>query len=138
MDPSSPSYSESQSTSSAPVGPSSLKKTLSVNEMVREPTNTSSYTDGGAPGFRALEAIVRPSPVYTHGNVESYGFDLKSCTFTLTLTAPSSTEQSHPTEVFLPDFHFPQSRTSVEVSGGKWQIEFEEVVEGASQQVFKW
>ena len=81
---------------------------------------------------------MRPSPVYTHGSVDAYGFNLKECTFTLTLTSPSPTPQEHPTEVFLPDFHFPQSRTNVEVSGGKWQIEFDELVEGASQQVFRW
>jgi hypothetical protein len=141
LDPSSPSYSESQisSESSKTVGPGSLQKTLSVNEMAQPPTPSMSSGDG-APGFRAAEAYVRPTPVYTHGSVRSYGFDLKACTFTLLLTAPSATPPDHPTEAFLPDFHFPQQQhqTSVEVSGGKWQIEIVEEVEGARQQVFRW
>lgn len=27
-----------------------------------------------------------------------------------------------PTEIFLPEFHFPREETEVEVSGGKWTI----------------
>lgn len=133
LDPSSPSYSESQSERSTPVGPGTLQKTLSVNEM------SPSQTASGAPGgFRAAEAYVRPSPVYTHGTLSSYGFDLKSCTFTVSLSAPSSTPQDHPTEMYLPDFHFPQSQTSVEVTGGKWTIQVAEEIEGAPQQIFRW
>ena len=137
LDPSSPSYSASQSERSAPVGPDSLQKTLSVNSMAQTP---SMNADGDAPGFRAAEAYVRPSPVYTHGNVTSYGFDLKNCTFTLSLAASSPTPQDYPTQCFLPDFHFPQAQTSVEVSGGKWMIEILDEVDGedARQQVFKW
>ena len=137
LDPNSPNYSESQSESSSAVGPDNLKKTLSVNEMV-QPRTPSQAAGDGAPGFRAAEAYVRPSPVYTHGSVSSYGFDLKNCTFHLALISPSSKPQDHPTEVFLPDFHFPQQHTSVESSGGKWMIEVVEEVEGAPQQVFKW
>ena len=138
LDPSSASYSESQSERSAQavVGPGkSLQKTLSVNEMAQTPSRTAE-----APGFRAAEAYIRPTPVSTHGRVDSFGFDLKSCTFTLTLTAPSPTEQDAPTEIFLPDFHFPQQQTAVEVSGGKWTIQVDEVVgvEGAAQQVLRW
>ncbi|KAK5172953.1 karyopherin [Saxophila tyrrhenica] len=137
LDPSSPSYSESQSERSAPVGPGTLQKTLSVNEMVQPITPSTSLADG-APGFRAAEAYIRPSPVCVYGTISSYGFDLKNCTFTLSLTSPSPTPQDSPTEAFLPAFHFPQSETKVEVSGGKWMIETVEQVEGAEQQVFKW
>ena len=141
LDPSSASYSESQSESNAPIKPGSLQKTLSVNSMTAQQPTTPSLADGeGAPGFRAAEAYVRPSPVFTHGTVSSYGFDLKTCTFTLSLTSPSPTPQDHPTEVFLPDFHFPQQhqQTTVETSGGKWTIQIDEEVEGAPQQVFRW
>lgn len=141
LDPSSPSYSASQASSetSKHIRPSNLKKTLSVNEMT-QPHSPALASGEDAPGFRAAEAYVRPTPVNTHGSVKSYGFDLKNCTFTLTLTSPSATPQDYPTEVFLPDFHFPQqnNQTHVEVSGGKWMIEVVEEVEGARQQVFKW
>jgi hypothetical protein len=137
LDPSSPSYSESQSERSAPVGPGTLQKTLSVNEMAR-PNAQSMQSSDTAPGFRAAEAYVRPSPIVTHGSVQSYGFDLKNCTFTFALTATTSTPQDNPTVVFLPSFHFPQQQTHVEVTGGKWQIEVVEEMEGGEYQVFKW
>ncbi|KAF2481840.1 putative glycosyl hydrolase [Neohortaea acidophila] len=136
LDPASPSYSESQSDRSATIGPGSLKKTLSVNQMVRNPSYSVQADE--QPGFRAAEAFVRPSPVYTHGTVDSYGFDLKNCAFTLSLTSPSPTPQDYPTEIILPEFHFPQQYTSVDATGGKWKIEVEEKAEGARQQVFKW
>ena len=136
LDPSSASYSESQNESNAPVTPESLKKTLSVSSMSADQQALSAAD--GAPGFRAAEAYIRPTPVYTHGSVTSFGFDLKNCTFNLSLASPSSTPQDFPTEVFLPDFHFPQQQTSVEASGGKWMIEVVEEVEGAPRQVFRW
>jgi len=132
LDPSSPSYSESQSETNAPVTPGSLQKTLSVD--LRSPSMASE-----GQGYRAAEAYVRPHPELTHGTISSHGFDLKNCTFHLHLTSPSSTPQEHPTVIFLPEFHFPRGgQTTVEVSGGKWEIRVEEEVEGAPQQVLRW
>jgi hypothetical protein len=136
LDPNSPSYSESRSETNAPVSPSSIKKALSVDDM-RTPVSP----NGAAPGFRAAESYIRPHPTFTHGTITSHGFDLKSCTFHLSLTATSSTPQEFPTEIYLPEWHFPQTPahlTMVEVSGGKWEIGMQEVVEGAEQQVLKW
>jgi len=139
VDPSHPSYSESQREGTVPATPGSIQKTLSIDGMSRNGPPSSSADDGPA-GFRAAEAYVRAAPVAVHGAIESYGFDLRSCTFHLNLTAPSPTAQDYPTEVFLPAFHFPQSnqRTTVEVSGGKWEIRIVESVEGAPQQIFRW
>ncbi|EME40080.1 glycoside hydrolase family 5 protein [Dothistroma septosporum NZE10] len=136
LDPRSPSYSESQSDSNAPVTPSSLQKTLSVGGMetsIREEKK----------GYRAAEAYIRPNPVMVHGNISIYGFDLKNCIFNLNLTTPSSTPSDHPTEIFLPEYHFPQNdnRTHVEASGGKWEIRMINIgpeSEGATQQVLRW
>ena len=138
LDPSSPSYSESRSESDAPVTPSSIHKTLAVREM--SPSSSNPALNAEAPGFRAAEAYVRPHPTYTHGSILTHGFDLRNCTFTLTLSASEPTAQDHPTEIFLPDFHFPQSQTTVEVTGGKWEIRIDETagVEGAAQQVLRW
>ncbi|KAK3111061.1 hypothetical protein LTR53_014052 [Teratosphaeriaceae sp. CCFEE 6253] len=154
LDPSSPSYSESASQhSGAPVTPNSLKKTLSVNSMTPSPSNNTTNRSPGAgaadaPGLRAAEAFVRPHPELVHGTLASHGFDLKSCTFTLTLSATSPTPTDYPTEIFLPAWHFPQSdpATSVEVSGGKWEIRVQEPTgrgeeghgEDARQQVLRW
>jgi Glycoside hydrolase family 5 C-terminal domain len=66
-----------------------------------------------------------------------YGFDLRNCTFTLTLEADSPTQEDAPTEIFLPDYHFPQDKTGVEVTGGKWRIDIEEV-DGEGMQVMRW
>ncbi|KAK3616225.1 hypothetical protein LTR56_023400 [Elasticomyces elasticus] len=135
MDPSS---TASSSRVSMPVTSSSLQKTMSVDELA--PQSTRSTNADEALGYRAAEAFVRPHPEVVHGTIASHGFDLKNCTFTLILTSPSATPQEYPTIVFLPSFHFPQNnpQTSVEVSGGKWEIRTEEIVEGAGQQVLRW
>lgn len=77
------------------------------------------------PGHRAAEAYIRPYPTVTAGDVTSYGFDLNTCVFTLSLRAPSPTKQEAPTEIFLPEYHFPSQSTEVEPSGGKWTISLE-------------
>ena len=73
-------------------------------------------------GYRAAEAYIRPAPVAVHGIVTAFGFDLRNCVFTLTLTAPSSTREAAPTEIFLPEWHFPGNGTSIDVTGGKWAV----------------
>lgn len=92
---------------------------------------------GRQPGYRAAEAFVRPTPMYTHGEVVRFGFDLRNCTFSLSLTASSPTKQEAPTEVFLPDFHFPQSRMSIDASGGKWSVSSEDHG-GTFVQILRW
>lgn len=88
-------------------------------------------------GFRAAQAFVRPTPIATHGDLNTFGFDLKNCTFTMALTAPSSTNEDCPTEVFLPEFHFPKDHMEVEVSGGRWDVVSDDGRPG-SQQRFVW
>jgi hypothetical protein len=72
-------------------------------------------------GHRAVEAWLRPAPIYTNGRLESYTFDLKKCTFTMRLTA-NQVEPHTPSEIYLPEYHFPMGDTSVSVSGGEWEI----------------
>jgi hypothetical protein len=163
-DPHNPSYSASQS--SLPITPSSLQKTLSVDAMTSDRLSSSSHGHHSAPhnqhqrssshtrtaddqpkkGYRAAEAYVRPVPISVHGTISTYGFDLRNCIFSLTLTATSATDKDFPTEVFLPAYHFPQSpgKTTVEVSGGKWEIGVVPVGDtaagptGASRQLLRW
>jgi hypothetical protein len=89
--------------------------------------------DQNIAGYRAAEAYVRPAPMYVQGNIVSYGFDLRNCTFTLNLSALAPTAENAPTELHLPEWHFPNGSTTVEVSGGKWAITMEEHV-----QLLKW
>jgi hypothetical protein len=98
---------------------------------------SSSKTDGDVRGLRAAEAFIRPTPVAVHGDISSYGFDLKTCTFKLSLSSPSSTAEDAPTVCYIPEFHFPSGQTSVEVSGGKWTMTSVET-DGALQQTLRW
>lgn len=136
LNPSSPSFSESRSTDDQKVSPRNLKQTLSVDNMS---SSKAPSISSEAPGFRAAEAYVRPTPIATHGDVLSFGFDLRNCVFTFTLKAPSQAPQDAPTEVFLPEFHFPQGNTEVQTSGGKWTISIDDQDEhGGLQQCFRW
>lgn len=87
--------------------------------------------------LRAAEAYVRPYPTATHGDLVSYGFDLKSCTFEMTATAVDDARDDAPTEVFLPDYHFPRDATEVNISSGKYSVGQQEVM-GVAVQVLRW
>jgi hypothetical protein len=125
LNPDSPSYSRSDVSS---VNPSTLKQTLSSEAMKSSGTQTPKI-DKDKAGYRAAEAFVRPHPFAVHGDITSYGFALATCTFSMSITATSPAEQDAPTEVFLPEWHFPSTNTTVEVSGGKWSISSEEDVQ---------
>lgn len=71
------------------------------------------------------------------GDVVNYGFDLKSVTFTFGLISDRATKEDVPTEIFLPEFHFPSGNTTVEVSGGRWRIDVVDI-DGEGMQVMKW
>ena len=97
----------------------------------------SSTSLSNATGLRAAEAYVRPSPLATNGSVLTYGFDLRNCVFTFTLDADAATKDDSPTEIFLPDYHFPPTNTNVEVSGGKWRIDADSI-DGETMQMLRW
>jgi hypothetical protein len=42
-----------------------------------------------------------------------------------------------PTEIYLPDFHFPESNLVVTVSGGKWDIDNQDI-QGVKLQHLRW
>ena len=92
---------------------------------------------GNSPGYRAAEAFIRPSPIKTNDTVQKYGFDLRNCTFTLSLSAEKATSEDAPTEIFLPEYHFAASQTKVEISGGKWTISIDDV-DGSTMQRLRW
>lgn len=131
LDKNSPTFSRAQSTDTLSINPSNLQKTITAERM------SSKKDDDDVRGLRAAEAFIRPTPVTVHGDISSYGFDLKNCTFKLALSAPSSTSEDFPTVCYLPEFHFPSGQTNVEVSGGKWTITSEET-DGALQQTLRW
>ena len=78
---------------------------------------------------------MRPSPIATVGNVTSSGFDLRNATFTFSLKCRTAATEEGPTEVFLPEFHFPREDTAVEVTSGKWTISVDDKYGGLIQSL---
>ncbi|KAL8735624.1 MAG: hypothetical protein Q9166_000793 [cf. Caloplaca sp. 2 TL-2023] len=121
-DRSSPAFSESRSNNNSPVSPRNLTQSLSTASMSSLRRWNTPAELSSNPGYRAAEAYVRPSPIATVGNVVSYGFDLRNCTFTLALECKEAATEEAPTEVFLPEYHFPRDNIGVAVSSGRWTI----------------
>jgi hypothetical protein len=119
------------------INPGNLK------DKLKTPSISSQATDKppeltNAPGFRAAEAYVRPSPIATVGSIINYGFDLRNCIFNFKIQAHESTSEEKPTEIFLPEFHFPKDKCKVEVSSGKWTISIDDTDGGMIQRLRWW
>lgn len=137
VDRASPSFSQSHSTEQSTVSPSNLNKTLTTPSISSLPSNSASDLTG-KPGFRAAQAYVRPSPIAIVGNLKSYGFDLRNATFTLTLVCDSEVTEATPTEISLPEFHFPRDDIVVKASSGKWAIGVDDADGGLMQKLRWW
>jgi len=136
FDRNSPAFSESRASADpSPTSPKNLKQTLSVDQMSARKGQS---LESDSPGFRAAEAYVRPTPIATNGDVLSHGFDLRNCTFTMTLRAKKATGEGTPTEIYLPEFHFPSDNTAIEVTGGKWSISVDDADRGTTQRLRWW
>jgi hypothetical protein len=70
-------------------------------------------------GGRALEAVVRPYPIATAGEVLRLSFDVKARRFELEFRHDPSV--SAPTEIFLPSLQYPAG-CQVEVSDGSFEL----------------
>jgi hypothetical protein len=118
------------------INPGNLKSKLKTPSISSEVTDqTPELTN--SPGFRAAEAYVRPSPISTVGKILNHGFDLRNCIFTFRVHAHKAGTEDKPTEIFLPEFHFPKDQCEVDVSGGKWTISTGDV-DGHMIQRLKW
>ncbi|RMZ89778.1 hypothetical protein DV736_g2987, partial [Chaetothyriales sp. CBS 134916] len=98
---------------------------------------SASSQQGQNPGLRAAEAFIRPSPIATVGQLVKSGFDLRSCTFTMSVKSNKPAAEDGPTEIYLPDFHFPSEKASIRVTSGQWRIETVNV-SGEGMQIMKW
>ncbi|KAK2745220.1 hypothetical protein FQN55_006346 [Onygenales sp. PD_40] len=133
----SPSFSDSRSnTLTSQVSPNNIKKAIPQPSITQTAQPNSDLIEH--PGFRAGEAFVRPSPIVTHGSVKEYGFDLKNCTFTLSVSAETPTAEDAPTVIYLPEYHYPKMHTDVKVSGGKWVVDSEKVGSEVLQTLRWW
>ncbi|KAJ8063626.1 hypothetical protein OCU04_007494 [Sclerotinia nivalis] len=126
-----------QNSDESTVNPGNLKAAL------KTPSISSKQTDSppeltNSPGYRAAEAYVRPSPIATVGKILNSGFDLRNCIFTFRLYAGQAASEETPTEIFLPEFHFPKDKCEVEVSAGKWTISTDDEDGGMIQRLRWW
>ena len=137
VDKTAPTFSSSRSFGQSSISPLNIKGALSTPPISPVPSNTPADL-ASKPGFRAAEAFVRPSPFATAGKVKSHGFDLRNATFTLSLTCDSAATEAAPTEIFLPEVHFPREDSVVQVSSGKWTITVEDDAEGHRIQTLRW
>ena len=55
----------------------------------------------------------------------------------MSLECKDAANEDAPTEVFLPEYHFPRNNLNVEVSSGKWTIEVEDTY-GGMMQTLRW
>ena len=67
-----------------------------------------------------------------------HGFDLRNATFNLSLQCEKPPSEDAPTEIFLPEFHFPREDSVVEVSGGKWTLSVDDDGDLGLMQRLKW
>ncbi|KAL3426142.1 glycosyl hydrolase [Phlyctema vagabunda] len=119
------------------VTPGNLKASLRTPSISSEQSGVTPELTN-APGFRAAEAYVRPSPIATVGTILESGFDLRNCIFTLKISTLKAGSEDTPTEIFLPEFHFPKDKCDVEVSSGKWSISTDDSDGGMIQKLRWW
>ncbi|KUJ14812.1 glycoside hydrolase [Mollisia scopiformis] len=103
-----------------------------IKDKLKTPSISSKATDAppeltNAPGFRAAEAYIL-----------HYGFDLRNCIFTFKLHAHKAGTDEKPTEIFLPEFHFPKDKCDIEVTAGKWTISTDDADGGMIQRLRWW
>ncbi|KAK9243511.1 glycoside hydrolase superfamily [Lipomyces tetrasporus] len=75
-------------------------------------------------GSRAVEAFCRPFPLVTVGVPQEYGFDINNAVFTMEIYAEEEVASKLvPSEIHVPDFHYPNGDLQVEVSSGRWELD---------------
>lgn len=73
-------------------------------------------------GGRALEAAVRPYPRAIAGKPLAMSFDIERRVFALTFEPDEVAERGVPSEIFVPNLHYPDGY-AVEVEGGRFEID---------------
>ncbi|KAK9478127.1 glycoside hydrolase superfamily [Lipomyces japonicus] len=107
----------------------SFSSTSSLFSAKRYFETSSDVTD--TVGARAVEAFARAFPLVTVGIPQSYSFDIKTATFKLELYGDGGSDDSLPTEIFVPDFHYPNGDVQIAITSGRWELD-------RSRQVLYW
>ncbi|CAG8954883.1 hypothetical protein HYFRA_00008570 [Hymenoscyphus fraxineus] len=123
--------------SEATVHPGNLEAKLRTPSISSAATTDKPPELTNSPGFRAAEAYVRPSPIATVGDIVGYGFDLRNAVFYFKVKG-GQVSPDNPTEIFLPEFHFPKDQSEIEVSSGKWAISTDDADGGMIQRLRWW
>ena len=118
------------------ITPGNLQRTLTT-PSISSSRSTKNPELTNAPGYRAAEAFIRPTPTLVAGDVVSSGFDLRKCSYEFKVSAHKPASEDAPTIVYLPEFHFPKDNCDVSVSAGKWEISTDDT-EGPMLQRLKW
>ncbi|KAG9242791.1 glycoside hydrolase superfamily [Calycina marina] len=119
------------------ISPGNLQANLKTPSISSQATDSHPELTN-TPGYRAAEAYVRPSSIATAGKIVNHSFDLKNCIFTMALHADEPGTEEHPTEISLPEFHFPKDKCEIEVSSGKWAISTDDEEGGLIQKLRWW
>lgn len=139
-DMASPSHSEARASGTAGEAPIANDAKRIMNATVTEQT-TNVSSEGNSPPLdsaRAARAFIRPAPLSAHGSIVSYGFDLQHRRFSLDVLASRSAPAHAPTEVFLPELHFPDDAFDVTVSAGRFEIAREPITSRGQRQMLRW
>ncbi|KAM0254514.1 hypothetical protein ACHAQJ_006734 [Trichoderma viride] len=118
------------------VTPGNLQRTLTNPSISSAPSDKDPELTN-APGYRAAEAFIRPTPTVVAGKLLSSGFDLRKCTFNIKVSAAQAAADDTPTVIFLPEYHFPKQDCEVAVSAGRWEISFDNS-QGTLLQLLRW
>jgi hypothetical protein len=74
-------------------------------------------------GSRAFEAFVRPSPIAIAGKPIQYGFDMHTCSFSMSfLPFEDEPAEDAASQIFLPEYFFQDGEPDIEVSSGRFDI----------------
>ncbi|KAI1959373.1 endo-1,4-beta-glucanase [Ophidiomyces ophidiicola] len=137
LDPASPAFSLSRADSvGTEIKPDNLKRAIFTPSISTRAIPNLESSD--RLGYRAAEAYIRPSPVAIHGDLTQYGFDLRTCLFTMDVTSMTATPRHSPTIIYLPEFHYPSMHINVTLSSGQWDIDKEETGSGFVQYLRWW
>ena len=74
-------------------------------------------------GSRAFEAFVRPSPIAVAGDQIRYGFNMRTCSFTLSfIPFQNEPPDDAPSQIFLPEYFFQDAEPDIRISSGRFDV----------------
>jgi len=116
-------FRSSSSDGSADSADALMKTKNYIETNVEQPTMAFSFPFNASlnSGSRAFEAFVRPAPIVLAGRPSAYGFDMRTCTFSMSMVPfQYDCPEDAPTEVFVPEYFFQDCEPEIVASSGRW------------------